>query len=95
MTQSQGISFTGTGQVAAASVFPAGASIVGITALDTSASANVVTVYEGTDATGKVIGSMDLAASKSANLDFAVGRTARGGIYVACTGAVKGTVWIA
>lgn len=91
----RGTSFAATGQVVAAAAVGQGQQIVGVSALDTSASANVITVYDGTDATGKVIASIDLVASKSGGVDFNFPRVATAGVYVACTGACKGTVWIA
>lgn len=89
-----GTSFTGTGQVVAAGG-PAVA-VAGVSVLDTSGSGNTVQVYAGTSTSGQLIGAAVLAANGAAVIDFACPRSAgSAGVHVACTAAVKGTVWLA
>lgn len=89
-----GTSFTATAQVVAAG--GAARAVAGLSVLDTSASGNTVQVYAGTDATGQLLAAVVLAANGAAVIDFTAPRSAgSAGIYVACTGAVKGTVWLA
>ncbi len=88
-----GKAFTGTGQVVATGGPTVG--VAGLSVLDTSGSANVVSVYDGTSTSGVLVASAAVAANGSADLTFAVPRTCGTGVYVACTGAVKGTVWVA
>lgn len=95
MSQAQGVAFTGDVQAISAALCAAGVGVVGVAALDTSASANHVTVYEGTDTSGKVLASFSLAASSGGGVDFAVPRRATAGVYVDTSGACKGTIWVA
>ena len=88
-----GKAFTATGQVVAAGG-PV-QSVAGLSVLDTSGSANVVSVYDGTSSSGTLIGSVSVGANGVAVLDFSLPRQAAGGLYVNCTGAVKATLWLA
>lgn len=89
-----GKSFTGTAQVVAAG--GAAVAVAGVSVLDTSGAGNTVQVYAGTSTSGQLIGAVVLAANAAAVIDFSCPRSAQSdGVYVNCTGAVKGTVWLA
>lgn len=90
-----GYSFTADAQPVAAASSGAGFGVVGLTFLDASASANTCSVYDGTDATGKLLASVTVAASSGTTVTFPHPLRATGGIFVDVTGACKGTVWVA
>lgn len=66
----------------------------GAVALDTSAAANTITVYDGTDATGIPLASFDCAASKSGSCLINTPVKFAAGLFVATTGACKGSVFV-
>ena len=89
-----GKSFTATAQVVAAG--GTSVAVAGISVLDTSGAGNTVQCYAGTDTSGQLIGAVVLAANAAATIDFSCPRGGTSaGIYVSCTGACKGTVWLA
>lgn len=95
MSNATGVRFTATAQVVAIADYPGGVGVVGVSVLNGTASANHVTVYEGTDTSGRVLISKSLAASSGDTVALAVPLTAKTGVYVTCTGAVVGTLWFA
>lgn len=95
-TGARGVTFAATAQVVSAAGSVAGQGVVGLTVLDTSGATNAIAVYDGTSTSGTLIAWVECAANKGATpIDFAIPHLATGGIYVTCTGACKGTVWIA
>lgn len=92
-TRAAGKAFTGTGQAVPAS--GPSVAVAGLAVIDTSGSTNVVSVYDGTSTSGTLIGTVSVAANGSADLSFAYARACTTGVYINCTGAVKGTVWLA
>lgn len=91
----RGYTFAATAQVIAAAASTTGQSVVGLSVLDTSTSTNAIAVYDGTSASGTLIAWVEVAGSKGTTVTFDTARIATGGVYVTCTGACKGTVWIA
>lgn len=89
-----GYSFTADVQAVAAAASGAGFGLVGVAFLDTSASANTCSVYDGIDATGKLLATVTVAASSGTTVTFPHPLRATGGIFVDTTGACKGTVWV-
>lgn len=78
---------TGTGTVQSG-----GCTYRGLSLRDTSGSANTITVYDNTAASGTVIASFQLAANASALDNISDGLRCGTGIHLVATGTVVGSV---
>lgn len=87
--QASAINVTGTGAIVGPCTFR------GCSIRDTSGATNTVKIYDGTSASGTVLMSVQLASNASVPpLALADGLRASNGLYLSCTGAVEGSVWI-
>lgn len=91
---SVGYAFTATGQVL---TFPAnlGAGLLtGLSVKDTSASANTITLYDGTSNAGPVLAVISVAGNGSGEATVNAPRYFVNGIYAECTGSCKARAWV-
>lgn len=91
-TPAVGLAFTATGQVKASGGPPV--AVVGLSVIDNSGASNTVNVYDGTSTAGTLVTSLSVGVNGWQDVTFPIGRACVNGIYVTCTGNVKGTVWV-